>query len=136
MAEKPDPYDVAQLESAVNDSATRVSTIWISYLIVGLYLLIATGTTGHRQLFLGEPLKLPVLNIDLPLLWFYVLAPILFVLFHLYVLLQVLLLGRTAAAYNESLPSAVSVTFFQGVIPPPRPYSIVPLGTTSKSLIL
>jgi uncharacterized protein YjbI with pentapeptide repeats len=110
MAEKPDPYDVAQLESAVNDCATRVSTIWISYLIFGLYLLIATGTTNHRQLFLGEPLKLPVLNIDLPLFWFYVLAPILFVLFHLYVLLQVLLLGRTAAAYNESLNRAFGRT--------------------------
>jgi uncharacterized protein YjbI with pentapeptide repeats len=105
MTEKPDPCDVAALESALNDSATRVSTIWVSYLIFALYLLIATGMTTHRQLLLEEPLKLPALNIDLPLFWFFVLAPILFVLFHLYVLLQVLLLGRTAAAYNEIINS-------------------------------
>jgi uncharacterized protein YjbI with pentapeptide repeats len=110
MAEKPDPFDVAPLESALNDSATRVSTIWISYLIFALYLLIATGMTTHQQLFLGEPLKLPVLNIDLPLFWFYILAPILFVLFHFYVLLQVLLLGRTAAAYNETINRVIGPT--------------------------
>jgi uncharacterized protein YjbI with pentapeptide repeats len=107
MTEKPDPFDVAALERSLNDSATRVSTIWVSYLLFALYLLIATGTTTHRQLFLEEPLKLPALNIDLPLFWFFVLAPILFVLFHPYVLLQVLLLGRTAAAYNEIIDKAV-----------------------------
>ena len=107
MTEKPDPFDVAALERSLNNSATRVSTIWVSYLLFALYLLIATGTATHRQLFLEEPLNLPVLDIDMPLFWFFVLAPILFVLFHLYVLLQVLLLGRTAAAYNEIVDKAV-----------------------------
>ena len=107
MTEKFDPFDVAGLERSLNNSATRVSTIWISYLIFALYLVIATGTATHRQLLMAEPLKLPVLNIDLPLYWFFVLAPILFVLFHFYVLLQVLLLGRTAAAYNEAADRAI-----------------------------
>ena len=91
------------LEKSLNDSATRVSTIWISFLIFGLYLVIAAGTVTHRQLLLEDPVKLPVLNIDLPLVGFFFLAPILFVVFHAYVLLQVLLLGRTAAAYNEAV---------------------------------
>ena len=103
MAEKPDPFDIEALERSLNDSATRVSTIWVSFLIFSLYLLIAAGTVEHRQLFLAEPVKLPALNIDLPLWWFFVLAPILFVIFHSYVLLQVLLLGRTAAAYNDAI---------------------------------
>src|SRR5215470_18535053 len=107
MTEKPDPFDVAALERALNDSATRVSTIWVSYLIFALYLLIATSTATHRQLLLEEPLKLPALNIDVPLYWFFVLAPVLFVLLHFYVLLQVLLLGRTATAYNFALDRAV-----------------------------
>jgi hypothetical protein len=64
---KIDPYDVAALEKSLNDSATRVSTIWVSFLIFSLYLLIAAATVTHRQLFLAEPVKLPVLNIDLPL---------------------------------------------------------------------
>jgi len=107
MAERPDPFDVAALEGSLNDSATRVSTIWISFLIFGLYLVIAAGTVTHRQLLLEGPVKLPVLNIDLPLVGFFFLAPILYVIFHAYVLIQVLLLGRTALAYNAALERAV-----------------------------
>ena len=97
---KIDPYDVEALEKSLNDSATRVSTIWVSFLIFSLYLLTAAATVTHRQLFLAEPLKLPVLNIELPLWGFFILAPILFVIFHAYVLIQVILLARTAAAYD------------------------------------
>jgi len=103
MADKVDPFDVEALESAVNDSATRVSAIWISFLIFSLYLLVAATTVTQRQLLLADPIKLPVLNIELPLWGFFFLAPILFVILHIYVLLQVLLLGRTTAAYNAAV---------------------------------
>ena len=105
-ARKVDPFDIEALERAVNDSATRVSAIWISFLVFSLYLLIAATTVTQRQLLLAEPLKLPVLNIDLPQWGFFFLAPILFVILHIYVLLQVLLLGRTTAAYNGAVARA------------------------------
>jgi len=66
-AKKIDPY----LEKSLNDSATRVSTIWVSFLLFSLYLLVAAATITHRQLFLAEPVKLPVLNIELPLVGFF-----------------------------------------------------------------
>ena len=103
MHEKVDAFDVGALERSLNNSATRVSTIWVSFLLFSLYLLIAATTVEHRQLLLAEPVKLPVLNIDLPLWGFFFLAPALFVVFHAYVLLQVLLLARTAAAYNDAV---------------------------------
>lgn len=104
MADKKlDPFDVEALERAVNDSATRVSAIWISFLIFSLYLLIAATTVTQRQLLLAEPVTLPVLNIALPLWGFFFLTPVLFVILHAYVLLQVLLLGRTTAAYNTAV---------------------------------
>ena len=105
-ARKVDPFDVEALERAVNDSATRVSAIWISFLVFSLYLLIAATTVTQSQLLLAAPLKLPVLNIDLPLWGFFFLAPILFVILHAYVLLQVLLLGRTSASYNTAVSRA------------------------------
>jgi hypothetical protein len=98
-----DAFDVEALEKSLNDSATRVSTIWISYLLFGLYLIIAAGNVTHRQLLLEEPIKLPVLNVDLPLIGFFFLTPILFVAIHAYVLIQAILLSRTASAYNEAL---------------------------------
>jgi uncharacterized protein YjbI with pentapeptide repeats len=102
-AKKIDPFDVEALEKSLNDSATRVSTIWVSFLIFSLYLLTAATTVSHRQLFLAEPVKLPVLNIDLPLWGFFWLAPILFVIFHAYVLIQLILLARTALAYDAAV---------------------------------
>src|SRR4051812_38971879 len=106
-AKKIDPFDVEALEKSLNDSATRVSTIWVSFLIFALYLLTAATTVTHRQLFLAEPVKLPVLNIDLPLWGFFWLAPILFVVFHAYVLIQLILLARTAAAYDAAVAKLV-----------------------------
>jgi uncharacterized protein YjbI with pentapeptide repeats len=106
-AKKIDPFDVEALEKSLNDSATRVSTIWVSFLIFSLYLLTTVTTATHRQLLLAEPIKLPILSIDLPLQGFFFLAPILFVIFHVYVLLQVLLLDRTATSYNRALDRTI-----------------------------
>jgi uncharacterized protein YjbI with pentapeptide repeats len=103
MTEKYDPYEVQPLERAVNESAIRVSTIWVTYLIFGFYLATTIGNVTSRQLLVAESIRLPVLNIELPIVGFFFLAPILFVILHVYVLIQLVLLGRTAATYNEAV---------------------------------
>jgi uncharacterized protein YjbI with pentapeptide repeats len=110
MAQDPNPFNVDALERSLNDSATRVSTVWISLLGFGLYLVVAAGAVTDRQLLLKDPVRLPALNVDLPLRGFFFLTPILFVIFHTYVLIQVLLLARTAAAYNNALDRTVRVS--------------------------
>jgi hypothetical protein len=42
------------VQTAVNDSAARVSTIWITFLIFSLYLLIATTTGYAASTFAGR----------------------------------------------------------------------------------
>jgi uncharacterized protein YjbI with pentapeptide repeats len=110
MAANLDPCDVEALERALNDSAVRVSTIWVSFLLFGLYLIIAIGSVTQLQLFLNGPIKLPVLNVDLPVWGFFFLAPVLFVVFHCYLLIQVLLLRRTAEAYNEAVEHSILIS--------------------------
>lgn len=105
---KLDAFNVEALEKSVNDSATRVSAIWISFLLFAVYLLTSAGTLDHRQIFLADPLKLPVLNIELSLFGFFLLAPILFVTYHVYVLAQVLLLSRTAATYDAAVERQIA----------------------------
>jgi uncharacterized protein YjbI with pentapeptide repeats len=104
-----DPFDVEALEKSLNDSATRVSTIWISFVIFGAYLAAAASNVSHRQLLLEETIKLPTVNIDLPLAGSSVLLPIAFLIFHVYVLLQVVLLARTAATYNDAVERRIVV---------------------------
>ena len=72
MADKIDPFDVAALEKSLNDSATRVSTIWASFLIFSLYLLhdltniVRGGETNYVMATLN--LFLSVYNIFISLL--------------------------------------------------------------------
>ena len=99
----PDTKEAEALTTALNHSAERVQTLWFSFLTFMLYLAIATGTTTHRMLFLESPLNLPVLNISLPLLGFYILTPIIFVTFHFYMLLNLVLLARTAKSFEDAV---------------------------------
>jgi hypothetical protein len=103
---EPGTKEAEALAAALNHSAERVQTLWFSFLTFMLYLAVATGTTTHRMLFLESPLKLPVLNIDLPLLGFYILTPIIFVVFHFYMLLNLVLLARTAKSFEDALVRA------------------------------
>jgi uncharacterized protein YjbI with pentapeptide repeats len=105
---EPDTKEVEALAAALNHSAERAQTLWFSFLTFMLYLAIATGTTTHRMLFLEEPLNLPVLNIKLPLLGFYILTPVIFVTFHFYMLLNLVLLARTAKSFEDALARAFS----------------------------
>jgi hypothetical protein len=102
----PDTKEAEALAGALNHSAERAQTLWFSFLTFMLYLAIATGTTTHRMLFLESPLNLPVLNIPLPLLGFYILTPIIFVVFHFYMLLNLVLLARTAKSFEDALERA------------------------------
>jgi uncharacterized protein YjbI with pentapeptide repeats len=103
-----DPYDVEALEKSVNDSAGRVATIWVAFILFGLYLVIAAGGITHNALFLNEPVKLPALSVDLPVDRFFLVAPVLFVIFHIYLLVQIILLSHTAVAYNEAVEHSIT----------------------------
>lgn len=105
---KIDSFDIGALEKAVNDSAGRVSGIWLSFVAFSAYLAAAASMISHRQMFLEEPIKLPTVNIDLPLVASAILLPLLFVIYHIFVLLQVVLLSRTADAYNEAIEHGVT----------------------------
>jgi hypothetical protein len=66
-----DPKDVAELQKALNDTAGKASVLWTTFITFQLYLAIAFGSVTHRDLFLEAPIKLPLLNVDLPLVGFF-----------------------------------------------------------------
>lgn len=80
--------------AAANAASTRAQAIWFTWLTVGTYVAIAVGSTTHEQLILENPLRLPIFNVDLALKAFYWVAPGLFLLMHIYVLIQLYLLER------------------------------------------
>jgi hypothetical protein len=104
-----EPRDVDKLQSALNDAAGKAAVLWTTFITFELYLLIAFGSVTHRNLFLEDPIKLPLLNVDLPLVGFFVVAPLVLLIFHFYVFLQLLALARKAQDYDGVLREAVLV---------------------------
>ncbi len=100
---QPDTKQLDALLDSLNGSAERFQTLWFSFLGLTLYLAIAALATTHRNLMLGEPQTLPILNIKVELLPFYVIAPLLYLVFHFYLLMILVLLARTASEFEDEL---------------------------------
>src|SRR5215831_15224889 len=77
--------DLDALRTAVVDAAGVGYGLWFSYLFALLYFAIAAGAVTHRDLLLENPVKLPFLNVELPLKAFLVLGPLVFLVVHAYV---------------------------------------------------
>ncbi|MBL8701271.1 MAG: pentapeptide repeat-containing protein [Alphaproteobacteria bacterium] len=99
----PPPAVDEKAVSAINEASKRELANWFTFLTLGTYLAVAVGATTHRQLFLEQPVKLPLFNVDLPLAAFFVVAPALFVVLHFYVLLQLQMLTDRVRAAIASL---------------------------------
>jgi hypothetical protein len=95
--------DLEALRNAVVDAASVGAGLWLSYLFVLFYLAIAVGSVTHRDLLFEKPVKLPFLNVDLPLVGFFVLGPVLLVVVHTYVLLHFALLAGKVGAFDAEL---------------------------------
>ncbi len=91
----------------VDDAAAISGALWVSYLFVLFYLAVAAGAVTHADLFLEKPVKLPFLGVELPLFWFFVLAPFLFLIVHLYTLVHLVMLTRKAKHFNFELHNQV-----------------------------
>jgi uncharacterized protein YjbI with pentapeptide repeats len=98
-----DPKDLGELQRALNETAGKASVLWTTFISFQLYLAIAFGSVTHRDLFLENSIKLPLLNVDLSLVGFFVVAPSLLVIFHFYLFLQLLGLAIKAKDYNTLL---------------------------------
>ncbi|HZZ63695.1 MAG TPA: hypothetical protein VFE63_21450 [Roseiarcus sp.] len=72
------------------------------------YLAVAAGAVTHKDLFFEKPVKLPFLNIELPLLAFFFLAPLLFLVVHAYTLVHLVMLTDKAKRYHQALYEQIS----------------------------
>ena len=95
--------DLEAIKKAVDDAASVSGALWVSYLFVLFYLAVAAGAVTHADLFLEKPVKLPFLGVELPLFWFFVLAPFLFVIVHAYALVHLVMLTNKAKRFDEEL---------------------------------
>jgi uncharacterized protein YjbI with pentapeptide repeats len=105
-----DTKEIDALLMALNRSAERMQTLWFSFLALTLYFIITALTTTHRMLLLEEAQALPIINLKVPLLPFYVIAPIFYLVLHFYVLMMLVLLARSAAVFDDALTRTLPAT--------------------------
>jgi len=99
--------DLEALRTAVVDAAGVGYGLWFSYLFVGFYFAIAAGAVTHRDLLLENPVKLPFLNVELPLKAFFIFGPLVFLVVHAYVLLHFVLLAGKVGAFHAELQKQI-----------------------------
>src|SRR5258708_37038986 len=75
--------DLRVLRDTIIVTAGVCATLWVSYLLVLLYLFIAAGEVTHRDLFLENPVRLPILIVDYPFVVYFIFGPVLMLDSHL-----------------------------------------------------
>lgn len=101
IAEKADDLD--EIKKSVEDAASVSGGLWLSYLFVLSYIAIAAGAVTHEDLLLVRPVKLPFLNVELPLKAFFALAPFVVLIIHAYALMHFIMLGKKASRFHNEL---------------------------------
>src|SRR5580704_9580273 len=95
--------DLEEIKKSVEDAASVSGGLWLSYLFVLSYIAIAAGAVTHEDLLLVRPVKLPFLNVELPLKAFFALAPYIVLIIHAYALMHFIMLGKKASRFHNEL---------------------------------
>jgi uncharacterized protein YjbI with pentapeptide repeats len=124
--------DLEQLLSAIGDSARTLSTRFVTFFTVTVYVAVTIASTTDEMLVKGSLVTLPLLNTQIPISgWFgfYTVAPWLVVVLHLDRMLQFSTLGaklgelraqvsqltdEKRASLRQRIPNLYYVQFFTG----------------------
>jgi uncharacterized protein YjbI with pentapeptide repeats len=101
----PNPREL--LDSA-NAAAGQARNAWLAFLGLLAYLAVAVGAVTHSDLLLDSPVKLPFLDVEVPLTAFFVLAPFLLVLIHFSLLIQHAMLAHKYHFFTRAIEKSES----------------------------
>jgi uncharacterized protein YjbI with pentapeptide repeats len=119
-AEKPEPppsdpklqelkdqaEDLGAARKALDDAVSMTRGLWISFISLSALLAITVGAVTHVDLFLENPLQLPLINIKLPIVGFFWIAPLLYLIVHAYLLLNLKLMADNVRTWVARLQLA------------------------------
>ncbi|WP_170123560.1 pentapeptide repeat-containing protein [Plasticicumulans acidivorans] len=99
----PTPYQFGEkLLEAVNTAASTVATLHVAFMALSAYLAVTVWSTTHLDLLKESPVRLPLIDVQVDLVSFYTVAPWLYCLVHLNLLIQLNLLARKVWALAKA----------------------------------
>ncbi|WP_156829920.1 hypothetical protein [Methylovulum miyakonense] len=94
---------VDMLLSTIRSEAKDLRFFTIAFLTLLLYLSLIVVATDHEQILRISPVKLPLLDVEIPVLGFYWFMPPFLFFMHLYILVQHYLFSQLAFKFEEVL---------------------------------
>lgn len=102
--DEPSPH-IEKLLEAANSASQTVAALHVAFLAFAAYLGIIVWGTTHEDLLRISPVKLPILDVELPLTTFYCFVPWMVVLLHFNLLMQLELLSCKLWNLDRDLPN-------------------------------
>ena len=102
-SQKIESTELKSLLDSANSASQAVATVHITFIAVCAYVLIVAFGTTDLDLLVGKGIRLPVINTEVPIVWFYSLASYLVLLTHFNLLLQFQLLSRKLYAFDDAV---------------------------------
>jgi len=96
--------DTCALLETVNSASQQVAVLHIAFMAVCAYAMVIVFGTTDLDLLIGKGVKLPVIDVEVPIVGFYAAAPFLVVLVHFNLLLQLQLFSRKLYAFDKAAP--------------------------------
>jgi hypothetical protein len=93
-----------KLLGAANDGAKSLKALFFWYVGSLTYAVISVAGVSDEQLLRVTPLKLPIINVEIPLVEYFAVLPLVVVLIHLELLVQFALLSNKVNDFRSALP--------------------------------
>ena len=92
-----------RLRESVDVSARNFHTVYTFYLLIVFYTIVIVSSTDHELLFRAGDVRMPIINITVSVVWFFVVAPWLLLILHFNLLIQGLFLSQKISRYKSTL---------------------------------
>jgi uncharacterized protein YjbI with pentapeptide repeats len=102
---EPSPH-IEKLLDAANSASQTVAALHVAFMAFATYLGVIVWGTTDEDLLRISPVKLPILDTELPLTTFYGFVPWLMILLHFNLLIQLELLSRKLWNLDKDLPDS------------------------------
>ncbi len=96
---------IEKLQRAIEAASAEARGAFFYYVGFGLYFTLTVAGTTHEDLLRGSTVTMPGLGIGMPIEGFFLFVPMLFVVFHVYALLQLVILARRIGLLQRAMRS-------------------------------
>jgi uncharacterized protein YjbI with pentapeptide repeats len=92
-----------ELLDEANGASVPASSAWLAFLFLLAYVMVTLAGVSHKALLLNSPVKLPIINADIPLVGFFQYAPAMLLLVYLSLLVQHVILARKYRKFTDAI---------------------------------